>query len=84
MLNFEKTILRLEKTYVWQGAVLDMAVKYHSDLTYEGVTDSRRWVSPSSKPWIPNQRYPTNAAVQIQLPPLEIKSVLIGTMASLA
>ena len=43
MLNFQRQILRLEKTYVWQSCILNMALKYHQDRQYDSRTDSTKW-----------------------------------------
>jgi hypothetical protein len=43
MLSFVRQILSLEQVYVWQGAVLDLAIAYHQDMMYSGITDITRW-----------------------------------------
>ena len=43
MLSFVRQILSLEQVYVWQGAVLDLAIAYHQDIVYSGITDVTRW-----------------------------------------
>ena len=44
LLFFHNKILKLAKTYKWQGAVLNLAIEFHERRVSTGLTDASAWV----------------------------------------
>jgi len=43
MFAFHKQIISLSRTFKWQGAVLDLAIEYHTTILENGPTDATLW-----------------------------------------
>lgn len=58
LLLFHTRIRKLSKIYEWQGAILSLAIDYHTDITSNDHTDADAWTLPQD--WIDQYCLPHN------------------------